>query len=55
MVETKKRKKRWKKKGSNLMKNRCYWATKEEMHDYHDTNWGVPVYDDSILFEFLNY
>ncbi len=21
--------------------------------EYHDTEWGVPVYDDSVLFEFL--
>ena len=23
------------------------------MHDYHDREWGVPVHDDRLLFEFL--
>jgi len=32
---------------------RCEWAGKEHMHDYHDTQWGVPVHDDRLLFEFL--
>lgn len=33
--------------------NRCEWAAKEHMHAYHDTEWGVPVHDDRLLFEFL--
>jgi DNA-3-methyladenine glycosylase I len=33
--------------------NRCAWAIKEYMHAYHDTEWGVPVHDDRLLFEFL--
>jgi DNA-3-methyladenine glycosylase I len=33
--------------------NRCEWAAKEHQHDYHDTEWGVPVHDDRLLFEFL--
>lgn len=32
---------------------RCFWATKEVFHKYHDTEWGVPVYDDRLLFEML--
>ena len=32
---------------------RCEWASKEHQHDYHDTEWGVPVHDDQLLFEFL--
>ncbi len=33
---------------------RCKWAGEElMMRDYHDTEWGVPVYDDRELFEFL--
>jgi DNA-3-methyladenine glycosylase I len=33
--------------------NRCQWAGKEQQHDYHDAEWGVPVHDDRRLFEFL--
>ncbi len=33
---------------------RCEWAEKNELESvYHDEEWGVPVYDDRILFEFL--
>jgi DNA-3-methyladenine glycosylase I len=34
---------------------RCSWAEKgfQEYLDYHDNEWGVPVYDDKIHFEFL--
>ena len=32
----------------------CAWATKHELErEYHDSEWGVPVYDDQILFEFI--
>lgn len=35
-------------------KNRCPWCLKfEEYVTYHDTEWGVPVHDDQIHFEFL--
>ena len=35
-------------------KKRCDWSTKDQLYiDYHDTEWGVPVYDDDKLFEFL--
>ncbi len=32
---------------------RCPWATDELSVQYHDLEWGVPVYDDRVLFEFL--
>jgi DNA-3-methyladenine glycosylase I len=33
--------------------NRCRWATTELNIPYHDTEWGVPVHDDHVWFEFL--
>ena len=38
--------------GSSTMK-RCRWATNDFSIRYHDEEWGVPVHDDRILFEFL--
>ncbi len=33
---------------------RCAWATdKGPEKEYHDREWGVPVHDDRLLFEFL--
>ncbi len=32
---------------------RCEWATNELMIPYHDEEWGVPLHDDRLLFEFL--
>src|SRR5437773_10069953 len=32
---------------------RCPWATTEPNIMYHDEEWGVPVHDDRLLFEFL--
>ena len=32
---------------------RCPWATTEPNITYHDKEWGVPVHDDRVLFEFL--
>ena len=32
---------------------RCPWATTEPAIGYHDKEWGVPVHDDRVLFEFL--
>jgi len=32
---------------------RCPWATTEAAIAYHDEEWGVPVHDDRVLFEFL--
>lgn len=34
--------------------NRCIWAQSSPLEqDYHDREWGVPVHDDRLLFEFL--
>jgi len=36
------------------MCQRCEWCGDSELYqDYHDTEWGVPVWDDRLLFEFL--
>lgn len=33
---------------------RCGWCEKDDLYrDYHDNEWGNPVYDDAKLFEFL--
>jgi DNA-3-methyladenine glycosylase I len=32
---------------------RCNWATSPRGIAYHDAEWGVPVHDDQVLFEFL--
>ena len=33
---------------------RCAWAEGDPLlRDYHDREWGVPVHDDRLLFEFL--
>jgi len=32
---------------------RCPWAKGELYLAYHDNEWGVPVHDDQLLFEFL--
>ena len=32
---------------------RCPWATTEPAVAYHDEEWGVPLHDDRMLFEFL--
>lgn len=36
------------------MKQRCFWVSEDPLYiEYHDEEWGVPVYDDDSLFEFL--
>jgi DNA-3-methyladenine glycosylase I len=35
------------------MPQRCPWAKNELAIRYHDEEWGVPVHDDRLLFEFL--
>jgi len=36
------------------MKQRCFWVGNDPLYiEYHDTEWGVPVYEDDKLFEFL--
>ena len=32
---------------------RCSWPSSELDIRYHDTEWGVPVHDDRVFFEFL--
>src|SRR5882762_9844091 len=32
---------------------RCDWAKTPLSISYHDKEWGVPLHDDSTLFEFL--
>lgn len=36
-----------------MKKQRCHWSKTEPNIEYHDKEWGVPVYDDDKLFEFL--
>jgi DNA-3-methyladenine glycosylase I len=38
---------------TQIARSRCTWAQKPIFHDYHDTEWGVPVHDDRVHFEFL--
>src|SRR5213596_270398 len=33
--------------------SRCRWAQGELYEAYHDNEWGIPVHDDRLLFEFL--
>lgn len=36
------------------MVKRCGWCGEDPLYvSYHDEEWGVPVYDDKTLFEFL--
>jgi len=37
------------------MKQRCLWATHASplIQTYHDTTWGIPVFDDHVLFKYL--
>lgn len=38
----------------NTMKNRCSWVGDNPVYiAYHDEEWGVPVFNDRLLFEFL--
>jgi len=37
-----------------MNKNRCNWCEKDPLYiDYHDNEWGEPLYDDQQLFELL--
>jgi DNA-3-methyladenine glycosylase I len=40
---------------SKMNNQRCQWATNtfEAYEKYHDHEWGVPVHDDKVHFEFL--
>lgn len=36
------------------LQQRCGWCKGDPLYEaYHDNEWGVPVYDDHTLFEFL--
>ena len=36
------------------MKTRCEWCGDDPIYfDYHDNEWGIPLHDDRLLFEFL--
>jgi hypothetical protein len=37
------------------MLTRCLWASSDDplYQAYHDKEWGVPIHDDRLLFEFL--
>lgn len=37
------------------MKQRCAWVNDDPLYiNYHDNEWGRPIYDEQLLFEFLN-
>ncbi|WP_283641557.1 DNA-3-methyladenine glycosylase I, partial [Mesonia mobilis] len=37
-----------------MQKKRCGWCEGDALYEaYHDKEWGVPVYDDKTIFEFL--
>lgn len=37
-----------------MEKKRCDWCEKDDLYrNYHDKEWGNPVYDDATIFEFL--
>jgi len=37
-----------------MEKSRCTWCGDDALYmKYHDSEWGVPVFDDKLLFEFL--
>jgi len=38
---------------SAIQLTRCPWARKPLDIEYHDREWGVPVHDDQLWFEFL--
>ena len=34
--------------------NRCPWCKKDDLYrNYHDNEWGIPIFDDTVLFEYL--
>jgi DNA-3-methyladenine glycosylase I len=37
----------------NTEPRRCPWAKGDSYIQYHDMEWGVPIHDDRLLFEFL--
>jgi DNA-3-methyladenine glycosylase I len=37
----------------NPVLTRCQWARNTLLEAYHDREWGIPIHDDQLLFEFL--
>ena len=37
----------------SAVKPRCRWATREPSLSYHDEEWGIPVHNDRLWFEFV--
>lgn len=38
----------------NTAKVRCAWVNDDPLYiHYHDREWGIPIYDERLLFEFL--
>jgi len=36
------------------IKSKCAWCKGDELYEkYHDTEWGVPLFEDQVLFELL--
>jgi DNA-3-methyladenine glycosylase I len=39
---------------TSTQRRRCEWCLGSRIYrDYHDREWGIPVRDDRLLFEFL--
>ncbi|MHA7056588.1 DNA-3-methyladenine glycosylase I [Aquimarina sp. M1] len=37
-----------------MTKHRCSWSVGDSLYEsYHDQEWGVPLHDEKLLFEFL--
>lgn len=37
-----------------MIKARCAWVNDNPLYiEYHDKEWGIPIYDERLLFEFL--
>lgn len=37
-----------------MQKHKCGWCIGDSLYEsYHDTEWGVPLHEDQLLFEFL--
>ncbi|WP_108867596.1 DNA-3-methyladenine glycosylase I [Aquimarina aquimarini] len=37
-----------------MQKHKCGWCVGDSLYEsYHDTEWGVPLHDERLLFEFL--
>lgn len=37
-----------------MQKHRCGWCVGDPLYEaYHDNEWGVPLHDEQLLFEFL--